>query len=135
MRNSVSIGAMFLRLALAFLLIVTGIWGITGGSTLFTGITGMFSGTAQTIIVWIISIAALLAGVLLLIEIFSADFPIVDIILIVFTILWIIQLALTIINSIGTAFQSTGSILNFLHMLANQFLILAALIMCQKRFN
>lgn len=135
MKNSISIGAVFLRISLAFLLIVTGVWGMTGYSTLFTGVIGAFSGTAQTIVIWIISIASLITGVLLLLEFFVPNFTFVDIILLVFTILWIIQIVLAIAASIGSAFTNGNSVLNFLNMLAYNFLILAALLICQKRFQ
>lgn len=135
MRNSVSFGAIILRIALAFLLIVTGIWGITGGNTLFGGIAAMFSGITKTIIITIISVAALVAGFLLIIGLFAGNFPIVDVILLIFTILWLIQLVLSVIGSLNTAFSSTASMLNFLYGLANNFLILAALIISQKKFS
>lgn len=128
MKSNITLGVTLLRIALAFLLIVTGVWGITGGNTLFGGITAMFSGTARTLIITIISVSALVAGVLLLVEFFTGNITIVKIILVIFTILWIIQLILSIVGLLSSAFSTTNSILNFIYMLANNFLILAALI-------
>lgn len=133
MRSSFSLGALFLRIALAFLLIVTGIWGITGGTSLFNGIAAMLTGSIRTIVVISISIAALIAGVLLLLELFGANFPIVDLILLIFIVLWIIQMFMSILGSINTAFSSANAILNFLYMVANNLLILSALIICQRK--
>lgn len=135
MSGRFSLGATILRFALAFFLIVTGIWGIMGSDSLFPGITSLFAGSLRNIVVILISVVAVIAGTLLLIEIFTANFPIVDTILLVFTILWVIQLVLFIIGGIGTAFSNSSSLLKFLHSLSFNLLVLAALIISQRRFN
>lgn len=135
MSSRVSIGATILRLALAFFLIVTGVWGIMGASSLFTGITALFAGSLRTIIVFVIAIAAFIAGILLLVEMFGTDILAVDVILLVFTILWAVQLVLTIVGSLSSAFANINTVLAFLYKLSYDLLVLAALIICQKRFN
>lgn len=134
MKNSVSVGATLLRIALAFLLIVTGIYGIKGGADLFTGITGMINGSLGNIIKIILAVATLITGVLLIVELFGADFQFVDIVLVIFSILWLIQMVLFIIDSASGAFSSSAGILAFLHHIAYDLLVLAALIISQKKY-
>lgn len=135
MSSRFSLGATILRIALAFFLIVTGIWGITGSSNLFPGVTSLFVGSLRSIVVILISVAAVIAGVLLLVELFANDLTIVDVILFVFTVLWVIQLVLFIIGGIDTAFASVAGLLSFLHSLSFNLLVLAALIISQKHFR
>lgn len=135
MSSRFGVGAAILHLALAFFLIVTGIWGIMGSSNLFGGITAFFNGSLRTVIVIALAVAWLIAGVLLFVELFGGNIPAVDAILLVFTILWAVQCVLNVIGSVSSAFTNPNAVLSFLYKLSYDLLVLAALIICQKRFN
>ncbi|PIE97642.1 MAG: hypothetical protein CR988_07230 [Treponema sp.] len=131
-----STGRIVLQVALSFLLFVLGIWGLWGGGeTLFPAITSMLTGSMERIAIIVISIAALIAGISLILQLFTRGIPLTDIILLVFMILWIIQIVITVIASIQGAFTGGAAFLSFLYTLSRQLLVLGALIVVQKKVD
>ncbi|NVP22965.1 hypothetical protein HW453_02765 [Treponema phagedenis] len=137
-----SIGVTILQIALAFFLLVSGITGLmysTAGefgkvvdflSTLFQ------SRTVSTIIVMAIAICELIAAIFLLVDLFSPSLAVVRIILIIFIVLWIINLVLVdIIGAFGAGnvFRNVGSVLQYLKQVSFDLMVLGSLILVQRR--
>jgi len=86
-----SIGGFILYIATALYLLAAGIIGLLGKGGEFAGMVDViFNGDIVTILGYIFSVAALVAGVLLLLQLFGMEFGIIEPILIGFAILWII---------------------------------------------
>ena len=87
-----SIGGFILYIATALYLLAAGIIGLSGKGGEFYGMTsGIFGGGSfSTTLAIIFSLAAVVAGVLLLLQIFNMSFGIIEIILVAFAILWIL---------------------------------------------
>ena len=88
------------------------------------------SQTITTIIIITLAVAELIAGVFLIVEFFSGEIRLTNVILLVFMILWIVNIVLIdIIGSInGNIFTSTMSVLNYLSQLSRHLMILGAII-------
>jgi len=86
-----SIGGFILYIATALYLLATGIIGLFGkGGDIFGMVGVIFSGGLATALVFIFSLAAVVAGILLLLQLFGMEFGLIEPILIAFAILWII---------------------------------------------
>jgi hypothetical protein len=87
-----SIGGFILYIATALYLLAAGLIGIfTKGGEFYMMVGSIFGGGNLTsIIAMIFAVAAIAAGVLLLLQLFGIEFGIIEIILIAFAILWII---------------------------------------------
>ena len=95
-----TVGLIVLQIALAFFLIVAGILGLIRSNAGELGqavalLDAVFkSRTITTIIVISLAVAELIAGVFLIVEFFSGEIRLTNIILIIFMILWIINIVL-----------------------------------------
>ena len=131
-----TVGLIVLQIALAFFLIVAGILGLIRSNAGELGqavalLDAVFkSRTITTIIVISLAVAELIAGVFLIVEFFSGEIRLTNIILIIFMILWIINIVLIdIIGPInGNVFGSTMSVLNYLSLFSRHLMILGAII-------
>ncbi|AIN92816.1 hypothetical protein [Treponema putidum] len=131
-----TVGLVVLQIALAFFLIVAGILGLIRSSAGELGqaislLDVVFkSRTITTVIIITLAVAELIAGVFLIVEFFSGEIRLTGIILIVFMILWIVNIVLIdIIGPInGNIFTSTMSVLNYLSQLSRHLMILGAII-------
>ena len=131
-----TVGLIVLQIALAFFLIVAGILGLIRSNAGELGqavalLDAVFkSRIITTIIVISLAVAELIAGVFLIVEFFSGEIRLTNIILIIFMILWIINIVLIdIIGPInGNVFGSTMSVLNYLSLLSRHLMILGAII-------
>lgn len=131
-----TVGLVVLQIALAFFLIVAGILGLIRSSAGELGqaislLDAVFkSRTITTIIIITLAVAELIAGVFLIVEFFSGEIRLTNVILVVFMILWIVNIVLIdIIGSInGNIFTSTMSVLNYLSQLSRHLMILGAII-------
>ena len=131
-----TVGLVVLQIALAFFLIVAGVLGlirsIAGelGQTIALLDAVFRSQTITTIIIITLAVAELIAGVFLIVEFFSGEIRLTNVILLVFMILWIVNIVLIdIIGSInGNIFTSTMSVLNYLSQLSRHLMILGAII-------
>ena len=131
-----TVGLVVLQIALAFFLIVAGVLGLirsTAGELgqTITLLDAVFrSQTITTIIIITLAVAELIAGVFLIVEFFSGEIRLTNVILLVFMILWIVNIVLIdIIGSInGNIFTSTMSVLNYLSQLSRHLMILGAII-------
>ena len=131
-----TVGLIVLHIALAFFLIVAGILGLIRSNAGELGqavalLDAVFkSRIITTIIVISLAVAELIAGVFLIVEFFSGEIRLTNIILIIFMILWIINIVLIdIIGPInGNVFGSTMSVLNYLSLFSRHLMILGAII-------
>ncbi|AGT43471.1 hypothetical protein [Treponema pedis] len=131
-----TVGLVTLQVALAFFLIVAGILGLMRSSGGDLGevvalLNGLFkSSTITMIIIITIAITELIAGVFLIVEFFSGEIKLTNIILIIFMILWIINIILIdILGAVnGNIFRNTASVLNYLSQLSRHLMILGAII-------
>ncbi|MEL3912696.1 hypothetical protein [Treponema pedis] len=131
-----TVGLVTLQVALAFFLIVAGILGLMRSSGGDLGevvalLNGLFkSSTITMIIIITIAITELIAGVFLIVEFFSGEIKLTNIILIIFMILWIINIVLIdILGAVnGNIFRNTASVLNYLSQLSRHLMILGAII-------
>lgn len=136
-------GITLLQIGLAFFLIVAGVAGLAHSTAGQLGaVVGMLkslfsSQTIATIIVISIAVAEIIAGVFLIIELFSAANRITGVILAIFIVLWIINIILMdVIGAInGNIFRSVSSVLAFLQQLSTHFMILGSLIAVYHRFS
>lgn len=131
-----TVGLIVLQIALAFFLIVAGILGLIRSNAGELGqavalLDAVFkSRIITTIIVISLAVAELIAGVFLIVEFFSGEIRLTNIILIIFMILWITNIVLIdIIGPInGNVFGSTMSVLNYLSLFSRHLMILGAII-------
>lgn len=89
-----SIGSLILYIATALYLLAAGVIGLVvseNGGEFYTMVSGIFGrGEFSSVLAIIFSVAAAVAGVLLLLQLFGVQFGIIEIILIAFSILWIL---------------------------------------------
>lgn len=131
-----TVGLVTLQIALAFFLIVAGILGLTRSSGGDLGqvvalLDGLFkSSVITTVIIITIAIAELIAGVFLIVEFFSGEIKLTNIILIIFMILWIVNIVLLdILGAInGNVFKNVNTVLGYLSQLSRHLMILGAII-------
>ncbi len=136
-----SAGLTTLQVALAFYLIVAGVLGLMRSNAGELGqvialLNGLFnSSTITTIVIISLAIAELIAGVFLIVEFFSGEIRLTSVILIIFIVLWIVNIVL--IDVIGAFnanyFRGTKSVLNYLAQLSRHLMILGALIAVKQK--
>lgn len=131
-----TVGLVTLQIALAFFLIVAGILGLTRSSggeleQVVALLDGLFrSPVITTVIIITIAIAELIAGVFLIVEFFSGEIKLTNIILVIFMILWIVNIILLdILGAInGNVFKNVTALLAYLSQLSRHLMILGAII-------
>ncbi len=135
------ISFIILQIALAFFLIVAGVLGLMRSNAGELGqVVGLLDGlfkspTITTAIIITLAVVELIAGVFLIVEFFSGDIQLANIILIVFMILWIVNIVL--IDVLGAAdgshFKNVTSVLNYLYQLSRHLMILGAIIVVKEK--
>jgi len=85
-----SIGGFILYIATALYLLAAGILGFQGEGEIAKMVGVIFNGGFATALVFIFSLAAVVAGILLLLPLFGMEFGIIEIILVAFAVLWIL---------------------------------------------
>lgn len=134
-------GRTVLQIGLAFFLIVAGVIGLVNSTAGELGaVVGMLkdlfrSQTIATIIVISIAVAEIVAGVFLIVELFSVALRITSTILLVFIVLWIVNIILVdIIGAVNSnVFGSTGSVLSFLKQFSSHLMVLGSLLVVRKK--
>jgi len=121
-----SIGGFILYIGIALYLLAAGLIGIFGQGGEFGAMVGSIfgGGGLSTAIAIVFSVAAIIAGVLLLLQLFGMEFGIIEIILIVFAVLWIIFI---VVHDILGLFRGSGNILSWLSGLAIHLVVLGAI--------
>lgn len=74
-KSEFSIGRLILQLALGLMLAIAGIWALAGkgGDAAVEALRGMLKGDARDIVVMFFAVIELLAGILLIVELFAGD--------------------------------------------------------------
>ena len=118
-----SIGGFILYIATALYLLAAGIIGLAGkGGEFYVMVSWLFSGGLATAIAYIFALAATVAGVLLLLQLFGMEFGLIEPILIAFAILWILFiLVFDIING------DFGNFFVWLRILAGHLIVLGVI--------
>ncbi len=136
-----SAGLATLQVALAFYLIVAGILGLMRSNAgelagVMSLLNNLFSSaTITTIIVITLAIAELIAGVFLIVEFFSGQIHLTSVILLIFIVLWIVNIVLIDIIGLvnGNYFRSTAGVLAYLSQLSRHLMILGATLAIKQR--
>ena len=133
-KSALSLGRLILQLALGVMLAVAGIWAFQNGKgdDAVKALNNVFSGDAANIISKIFAVIEIVAGVLLVVELFAGDkFGKFDNILgIILIIVWIVAIVLIDFIGKGTGIFNGASsdVLAWLYRLANHLIILGALL-------
>jgi len=122
-----SIAGFIMYIGTALYLLVAGVAGLGKGGgaiqEMFSAIN-LFKGGPASVLVFIFSLAALVAGILLLLQLFGMEFGIIEIILIAFTILWIVFIIVAdIIDPLGSGTKFWG----WLSSLAGHLIVLGVI--------
>ena len=132
------------QLAAALYLIANGVLGLQGGGGGLAGLRGGsgvffdilhrmgFRGDTLSLFLTILSIIAIVAGIAIVLDLFSVEVPFLNIVVLVVGIIWIIYIVITLISWIGDGF---GNFFQELSMLAVNVMILASLLTASKRFE
>ena len=122
-----SIGGFVLYIGIALYLLAVGLLGIFGSSGEIGFMVGSIfgGGGLSTAIAIIFSLAAIIAGVLLILQLFGMEFGIINIILIAFAILWI--LFIIVHDILGLLKGNHPGILFWLKDLAIHLVVLGAI--------
>jgi len=143
-KNETSVGKILMQVALAVLLFVGGISIFTGNhGGFFNSITGdfndlgartiqsFFSGDIEQIVLYIFAAVELVAGVLLILNIFAKSISqVADIFLLIVVIVFVVGI---IMIDIAGANWSNANIWNLLYSLAKDVLVLSTMIVVKAR--
>ena len=143
-----SLGGMLLQIALGLFLLATGIMtlqldGTFGsfqasldGNEVANVIYDLLDGNLAKITVIAIGICELLAGVFLLISLFTTVGKLADVVLFIIMVMWIIVIVLVdILGSrgiLGNAFKSFSSIISYMKTLSGHLLVLGAILIVKR---
>ena len=121
-----SIGGFILYIGIALYLLAAGLIGIFGRGGEFNAmVSSIFGGGGLTTIIAIVfSLAAIVAGVLLILQLFGMEFGVINIILIVFAVLWILFI---VVHDILGLLRGSGNFLFWLSGLAIHLVVLGAI--------
>lgn len=139
MRTRISF--VILQLALAFFLIVAGIAGLMRSNAgelnqVIILLDGLFkSGTVTSAVIITLALTELIAGLFLIVEFFSGEIRLINVILLIFMILWVINIVLIdVLGAVnGNPFKNIVSVLNYLSVFSRHLMILGAIIMVKNK--
>ena len=129
-----SIGGFILYIATALYLLTAGLFGIVGrGGEFYKMVATILGGGGLTTFIAIVfSLAAIAAGVLLILQLFGMEFGIIEIILVSFAVLWIIFII--VVDVLGL-FRGPGNFLGWLSGLALHLMVLGAIASGTRMFG
>ena len=121
-----SIGGFILYIATALYLLAAGITGLfSKGGEFYGMVSGILGGGGlSTAIAIIFALAAVAAGVLLILQLFGMEFGIIEIILIAFAVLWILFI---LVSDVIIPLRSHPPFWGWLRALAGHLVILGAI--------
>jgi hypothetical protein len=130
-----SIGGFILYIATALYLLAAGVIGIFAGRGgefygMVSGILG--GGGLSTIIAVIFALAAIAAGVLLILQLFGMEFGIIEIILLAFAVLWVLFI---LVGDIINPLRTHPDLWVWLRTLASHLVVLGAIITGTRTFG
>lgn len=133
-------GITILQIALVFFLVVSGVTGLMQSSAgnlnpVVSFLTQLVkSSTISTIIIIAIAVCELIAGFFLLMGLFTFSPRVLNAILIMFTVLWIVNIVLVdFIGTFNSGIHGVQGLLTYLQQLSAHLMVLGALICVQYR--
>ena len=133
-------GITILQIALVFFLLVSGVTGLMQSSAgnlnpVVSFLTQLVkSSTISTIIIIAIAVCELIAGFFLLMGLFTFSPRVLNAILIMFTVLWIVNIVLVdFIGTFNSGIHGVQGLLTYLQQLSAHLMVLGALICVQYR--
>ncbi|MDR0656886.1 MAG: hypothetical protein LBG22_11275 [Treponema sp.] len=128
-----SIGSFLWQIAVALYLFANGVLGIQKGGDFKIIYGTLFSGDLLTALTVITGIIALLAGILVLLELFNVEIGFLDTLVLVVAIVWLVYVVIEIFGWISGKYKQ-----NFLHvlqLLAVHLMVLGSLLVASKKFD
>ncbi|WP_318678398.1 hypothetical protein [Treponema sp.] len=125
-----SFGRLLLQIALGAMLVVGGVWALTGGGDFGCEALGaLFSGELYKVLKIVFGIIELLAGAFLIIELFAGDIfgKIDNVLMIIIWIVWIVAIVLSDFLYKGGLFKS-GFSWKWLYEFATHLIVLGAML-------
>ena len=124
------------KIAVALYLIVNGLLGLTAKAGDFYIIFYRleFNRDILSLFAMVASIIALVAGILILLEMFHVEISILDTLLLIIAIIWAVYVIVEIVTWFKEGIKSS-TFLGYLQMLAVHIMVLASLLMASKRFD
>jgi len=129
------VGVFIWKISVALYLIANGVLGLqkySGGDFMIIFKRLNFSGNTLSTFVFIASIIAFLAGIAILLEMFSIELPFLDKLIFIIAIIWAVYVIVNIISWVVGGFKDFW---HFLQMLAVHSMVLASLLIASKRFG
>jgi hypothetical protein len=127
------VGQLIWKLSVALYLIANGILGLNKRGDFKTIFDFVFKGTFSDMVVMIVSVIALVAGILVLFEMFRVKFSFLDELLFVVAIIWFVYIIIEIIywlrNGLG------NDLWGIVQNLAAHLMVLGSLLIASKRFG
>ena len=139
-----SIGLVILQIAVALYLLVSGVTGLLNSSAGdLAAVIGFLNELFRnpsivTIMVIVLSVSEIIAGFFLIMELFTTDLRITDMILFLFIILWVANIVLVdFVGPIsgGATFRSVSGFLKYMSILSSHLMVLGALVLVTKKFD
>jgi len=130
------IGIFLWKLAVGLYLIANGLLGLTVKSGDFFIIFERLGIRSDTLSLFIMvaSVIALVAGILILLEMFHVEISILDTLLLIIAIIWAVYVIVEIVSWFKEGIKS-NTFLNYLQMLAVHIMVLGSLLIASKRFG
>lgn len=129
------IGVFVWQLSVALYLVINGILGLqqyAGGDFLIMFKRMGLSGNPLNILVICASVIALVAGIALLLELFSIEIPFLDTLVFIVAIIWAVYIVINIVSWMMGGFQD---VLHELQRLAVHLMVFASLLVASKKFD
>lgn len=129
------IGVFLWQLSVGLYLIVNGVLGLqrfAGGDFLIMFRRMGLSGNALNILVICASVIALVAGIALLLELFSIELPFLDTLVFIVAIIWAVYIVINIVSWMMGGFED---VLHELQRLAVHLMVFASLLVASKKFD
>ena len=123
------------QISVALYLIANGVLGLqrwSGGAfvTIFRRMG--FSGDGLNLLVILFSIIAFIAGIAIILDLFSIELPFLNLLVLIVAIIWVVYIVIAIVSWISSGF---GNFFPELAVLAVNVMVLASLLAASKRFE
>ena len=127
------VGQFIWQIAVAMYLIANGVLGLNKRGDFRIIFDFVFKGSFADMIVMIVSIIALLAGILVLFEMFKVKFSFLDELLFVVAIIWFVYIVIEIFYWLSSGLGN--NLWDIIQKLAVHLMVLGSLLIASKRFG
>ena len=129
----VGLGQFLWKISVALYLIANGVLGLNKRGDFKTIFDFVFKGTFSDMVVMIVSVIALLAGILVLFEMFKVKFSFLDELLFVVAVIWFVYVIIEIIYWLRGGLGN--DLWGIIQKLAVHLMVLGSLLIASKRFG